>query len=316
MSAAVSHWDTLVRRVVVRGRLVARTGLHIGDGGRSADPTALDDSVIRAPDGNPFIPGSSLKGAVRSFLERLAAARAGWLMGEHDGTCAHAMEQRDWDTWVREQAQGEADRIYAALCPACRLLGAPHYAGRLQVRDLPAVPGSGPGHWERPGHWRVRLGERNGVGIHRDTGTAASGVLYDFQVVPPGTAFALELLLENPADAEWHNALVALVALARGDIPLGGKVTRGLGAVALTEVQIWDLKPGDGSLRRYVLGTPLAELPAQTLDAAAAAAGLPGTAPARAPLARLRDALEGDGEVTWAEVQARLLAAFGGERDV
>ena len=56
-------------RYRVTARLVLDTALHIG-GGESS--TITDSPVVKNPAGEPFIPGSSVKGAFRSAVERLA----------------------------------------------------------------------------------------------------------------------------------------------------------------------------------------------------------------------------------------------------
>jgi CRISPR/Cas system CSM-associated protein Csm3 (group 7 of RAMP superfamily) len=76
---------------------------------------------------------------------------------------------------------------------------------------------------------------RDGVGI--GTGTAAAGVLYQHEVVPPGTRFAMRVTASQARD-DPERAGVALrliiAALAGGGVELGAARTRGLGRVRLT----------------------------------------------------------------------------------
>ena len=52
------------------GTLVLKTGLHIGAGDTEMRIGGTDNPVVKNPlDGQPYIPGSSLKGKVRSLLE-------------------------------------------------------------------------------------------------------------------------------------------------------------------------------------------------------------------------------------------------------
>lgn len=52
--------------------LVVETGLHIGGGGENLDIGGLDKPVIRDPlTQSPYLPGSSIKGKLRSISERL-----------------------------------------------------------------------------------------------------------------------------------------------------------------------------------------------------------------------------------------------------
>ena len=50
---------------------MAESPIHIGAGGESFDPIQVDNAVIRDSRGNPYIPGSSLKGVLRSYMETL-----------------------------------------------------------------------------------------------------------------------------------------------------------------------------------------------------------------------------------------------------
>lgn len=52
------------------GALILKTGLHIGAGDTEMRIGGTDNPVIKNPlDGQPYIPGSSLKGKIRSLLE-------------------------------------------------------------------------------------------------------------------------------------------------------------------------------------------------------------------------------------------------------
>ena len=52
--------------------LSVETGIHIGGGGERLQIGGLDHPVIRAPmTRQPYLPGSSIKGKLRSILERL-----------------------------------------------------------------------------------------------------------------------------------------------------------------------------------------------------------------------------------------------------
>lgn len=62
----------LVKIRTVRGTLVVKTGLHIGAGNDRIEIGGMDNPIIKDPsDGMPYIPGSSVKGKMRSLLELL-----------------------------------------------------------------------------------------------------------------------------------------------------------------------------------------------------------------------------------------------------
>ena len=56
-------------RYLFEGRLVMQTALHIGGGKFTLSHS--DSPVVLTPEEQPFIPGSSFKGALRSAIEKL-----------------------------------------------------------------------------------------------------------------------------------------------------------------------------------------------------------------------------------------------------
>ena len=53
----------------IRGRILLKTGLHIGAGNDDVHIGGIDSAVVKTADGLPYIPGSSMKGKIRSLLE-------------------------------------------------------------------------------------------------------------------------------------------------------------------------------------------------------------------------------------------------------
>src|SRR5246500_3908006 len=59
----------LVGKLILSGELHCETGLHIGAGKGSLEIGGADNPVVKDAFGLPYIPGSSLRGKVRSLLE-------------------------------------------------------------------------------------------------------------------------------------------------------------------------------------------------------------------------------------------------------
>jgi len=60
----------LHKKILIHGKMKLLTGLHIGDSKENVDIGGVDSPVVRRKDNNqPYIPGSSLKGKIRSLLE-------------------------------------------------------------------------------------------------------------------------------------------------------------------------------------------------------------------------------------------------------
>ena len=62
----------------IKGKILVKTGLHIGCGTEGVEIGGIDNAVVKdAMTGLPYIPGSSLKGKVRSLLEITRGIRSG-----------------------------------------------------------------------------------------------------------------------------------------------------------------------------------------------------------------------------------------------
>jgi CRISPR-associated protein Csm3 len=58
-------------KVVIKGKIKVITGLHIGGNKSALDIGGVDNAFIRTKKGRVFIPGSSLRGKIRSLLEKV-----------------------------------------------------------------------------------------------------------------------------------------------------------------------------------------------------------------------------------------------------
>jgi CRISPR-associated protein Csm3 len=60
----------LIGKLILDGNLECRTGLHIGAGKGSLEIGGADNPVVKDAFGLPYVPGSSLRGRLRSLLEQ------------------------------------------------------------------------------------------------------------------------------------------------------------------------------------------------------------------------------------------------------
>ncbi|MDQ3012018.1 MAG: CRISPR-associated RAMP protein Csx7 [Acidobacteriota bacterium] len=244
-------FDKFTSRVTIRGQIIAETGLHIGSGASSLDPSASDSPVIRDGGGRPFIPGSSFKGALRAHLESLVRGAGRTNFQSCDPLAAPCInpddikqikEDAEKDAETEAKAQGDerlkrviqdqllTNRIINRTCVVCQLFGSPWLASHAMIKDLFVAP-----DW-----WAGKIERRDGVGIDRDTETARQGVKYDFDVVPASTRFDLEIIAENADDDLLGLLAIGLRDMERQRVSLGGKTSRGLGGVKLklNEVEV------------------------------------------------------------------------------
>lgn len=237
-------FDKFTSRIVIRGQISAETGLHIGVGSSSLDPSATDSPVIRDAAGRPFIPGSSFKGAFRAHLESLVRGLNRGGLSACDPLADPCIPNKKQNgklgiEELKDEAERQAtengrvnrvkydeiltEKILSQSCDVCRLFGSPWLASHVMIKDL----------FVNPEWWVGRVELRDGVGIDRDTETARQGVKYDFEVVPASTRFNLEIVVENADDELLGLLAIGLRELEQGRIALGGKTTRGLGSVRL-----------------------------------------------------------------------------------
>lgn len=75
---------------------------------------------------------------------------------------------------------------------------------------------------------------REGVGIDRDTGTAAEHFKYSRAILPKGVTFPLNITLDSQTNQPPDDLWQLLLALEKSEIRIGAAKTRGLGKVKLT----------------------------------------------------------------------------------
>jgi CRISPR-associated protein Csm3 len=64
----------LMGKLILEGELRCETGLHIGAGKGSLEIGGADNPVVKDSFGRPYVPGSSLRGRLRSLLEQSSGA--------------------------------------------------------------------------------------------------------------------------------------------------------------------------------------------------------------------------------------------------
>jgi CRISPR-associated protein Csm3 len=73
MSAHTAQTELkLIGKLILEGELQCETGLHVGAGKGSLEIGGSDNPVAKDAFGRPYIPGSSLRGKIRSLLEQVS----------------------------------------------------------------------------------------------------------------------------------------------------------------------------------------------------------------------------------------------------
>src|SRR5271169_3095154 len=61
---------TFLGKLILEGEILCETGLHIGAGKGSLEIGGADNPVVKDAFGVPYVPGSTLRGRLRSLLEQ------------------------------------------------------------------------------------------------------------------------------------------------------------------------------------------------------------------------------------------------------
>lgn len=191
--------------IQVNGPVLIKSGL--------AQVSGLDMAwvrVFRNGREEVYLPGSSLKGVLRSHAERIARTLKPEAACDPFAaiSCGRILDDK----------RPETPEAYRSACLICKLFGCTWFAGRLATTDAYAV-----GVPPEPV-------QRDGVGIDRFTGGAAHRAKFELEVITEGT-FVTTLHLRN--FELWQLALLGFVLqdLADGLIRIGMGKSRGLGKV-------------------------------------------------------------------------------------
>lgn len=187
------------------------------------DPTQLDMQCIKSRyhgKDTVILPGSSLKGVIRSRYEKVAS-----LFGRK---CCDIFEQsnncNNKDRWKKMSYKEKEAYAYQKICPACQLFGSQIIASKIYIADAYPVG-------------ECILGERTGVGINRITGATQKKALYDFEIVEEGI-FQVEITLRNYELYQMALLTYVLKDLDEGYVSLGSASTRGNGRMEVQDLEI------------------------------------------------------------------------------
>jgi len=225
LSTRYDDFDRLEVLTRVTGSLVNETPLRVGVGREPPLGSAVDLAPlrIRLAGGRTdvYIPGSSLKGVLRSLAESISRAQ---------GQPVH-------DPWSLEAAESEAkDGRY---CIICGIFGSTKLASHTRVYDAyPEVP--------------APTFVKTGVGINRDFRGAQPGVLYTEEQVAPGVRWGFRMdtlnirVFPEPADERGKLLRQLIDMLAKGMVQVGSRRTIGYGLVRLVggRYEVYEVKDG------------------------------------------------------------------------
>ena len=233
----------LNEKVRLTASLVFDTAWRVGSG--KEGETMSDLGVMLTTTGEPILPGSSLKGKLRSTCETLSHAlglnacllnRAASGIDCTSDIKYYSNVRSNYQSTFQHGLNNRLRWIDNHTCDVCKLFGSPVKAGRLWVSDGTL------------NDWASVVQVRDGVVIDRDSRTAVDGLKYDYEVVPPSSRFQLCIDLENPTDADRALLGAALFEWHAGS-SLGGFTSRGLGRFHLEEIKVFGVDLNDPDQR-------------------------------------------------------------------
>ena len=209
--------------LVITGQILCETGLHIGGVSEGIEIGGLENIVIRDPKtGLPFIPGSSLKGKMRSLLE----------LSDKEAT--------------RNILQNDGKPCKCGMCTPCRIFGTPapekkeekedmqQGPTRIVVRDCFLTPKSEELLKEMDVMNGTEIKSENT--LDRITSEANPRTI---ERVPRGSAFRFEIVFSIYEDDDYTNFLGVFHSLRLlEDSYLGGSGTRGSGQVKFDDINM------------------------------------------------------------------------------
>ena len=213
----------LYGRVFIKIKIKAETGLHIGGSGGALEIGGVNNEIIRNPLNNqPYIPGSSLRGKMRSLTEK----RLGLPQNNRVGNATIHVCQKESE--------------YTA-CEACQVFGVPAELDfdiptptRLIVRDIALTDES---VTLLAGKTELYSESKTEVVIDRVTSAA---VPRELERVPAGAEFGpSELVFGVYAEDDLDLLQLVFTALQIvEDDYLGGSGSRGSGKIKFADIEI------------------------------------------------------------------------------
>ncbi len=227
---------TFLGKLILEGEIQCQTGLHIGAGKGSLEIGGADNPVVKDAFGIPYIPGSSLRGRLRSLLEQtlgLAIPSELVYLSKRKGqeVRIHHSDRPDDEVCILfGRNPGRVEKVSGEA-----IEGATATPARLTVYDAPLLVDSiTPQMRENLDDELTEVKSENAV--DRITSQANPRTL---ERVPAGARFRFRMVLD--VLCEEDKPLLARVAEALRlleDDALGGGGSRGSGRIALAALNL------------------------------------------------------------------------------
>ncbi|MDW8063990.1 MAG: RAMP superfamily CRISPR-associated protein [Candidatus Caldarchaeum sp.] len=218
-NSEVEDFHRINHLYIIEGKLKNISRIRVGVGRGGEQLFSPSDSPITRLNGQPYIPGSSLKGIFRSHVERLAAT----------------ILKQDLHSPFDDIQEIEKDK----KCVICAIFGNTLIASHVRIFD--AFPEKEPTTTIKPG-----------IGINRVFGGVQPGIgPFHDEYVNPGTRWTFRMDVYNIdllSTTDFRAILIQQLIkdLQNGLLQVGGKTSTGAGLIALEETTITKIEYIDG----------------------------------------------------------------------
>jgi len=199
----------IVKRIILKGKLKLISPLIIG-GGRSLYGDS-DIIVLKDENGQPFIPSSSITGALKHAFEDY----------EYQGSGTDYEQNKLW-FWGGQYSLKEKEECIKTSCQSSLII-----ADMKVNKDKKAL-----------------ISLRDGIRIDRKTGVVESGKKFDFELVEPGIAFEfkMEVIIRQAFSEELFCSFFNWIAviLSGGEFAIGARTGQGFGLCQLENINVFE----------------------------------------------------------------------------
>ena len=240
---------SFVNRYLIKAVLTAKAPFHIGIGQRetrsglaekNGRPLDIDVSLVATDDGGKaYLPGSSIRGALRDWLK------------ENYSCMTEELSRKIKDKKITQPNINTDDLlsfIHQNASKLEKIFGTTENEGKLEVWDAYCLTNiTDPTEYNGVGWKKDRLTYvAKSVAINPETGTAEEGKLYNYELVPTGARFAVTFSAQNLSPVEAALLLKVLNGFKHSlnPITLGAMGKLGFGVFDITDFEIYCLKEG------------------------------------------------------------------------
>ncbi|NJR49869.1 MAG: CRISPR-associated protein [Leptolyngbyaceae cyanobacterium CSU_1_3] len=217
----------LVNQCTIELSLIARGPILIKSGSQGADPTKPDMEFVETFHNGKkaiYLPGSSLKGAIRAHAERIVRTVGSeqpsttkvWANDPIRGNDNHLFDGSGQNRKKKPPAE-----LYKSSSFTEQMFGNTSLSSRVRIED--AYPDK-----DIP----LMIEERNSVAIDRVTGATSGSGLFNYEVCTSGQ-FTTKIHLKNFSLAQLGLLALVLRDLGEGWFGIGFGKSRGLGTMSI-----------------------------------------------------------------------------------